>query len=320
MNRMRRSHLLITCALVASTGCAPAFLHRGPAVTTTVVATSPDTPATKRATKREAKRAMKEAQRAEPHSPVTSADTMAEARVRATQDPSEPYWPYRIALLEANAQRPDAAETALKQAVERDGSYAPALTELSKLYYRQGRHAEGIALLEPVRARRVLLSATDRAAVLAGLAMHQAALDDVASARATLAMLTRDERDRVPGVAGWLAVRDTSAAAARNATEVAVRMEPQTAANHNNRGIALLRSGDPEGAAKSFERAIALDPELPGPYYNLAILERWYRLDRGAAASRFRDYWKRSHADPDSLYAELGHAPAAPIAEEGPTR
>ena len=40
---------------------------------------------------------------------------------------------------------------------------------------------------------------------------------------------------------------------------------------------------DPDSAAHEFERAIALDPSLPGPWYNMAILERWYRLDRAAA-------------------------------------
>jgi Tfp pilus assembly protein PilF len=101
-------------------------------------------------------------------------------------------------------------------------------------------------------------------------------------------------------------------------TQVAVKAVPGSAANHNNLGIALLRAADPDGAAREFERAIALDPRLPGPWYNMAILERWYRLDRTAAAQRFQQYWARSHADPDSLAAELAHdSPAPPVAEEG---
>lgn len=345
-------------ALLALTSCAPAMFQRGPAVTTVRVADAAGSKEKKRADRKAAKaareaakaqqRAAARAARSNPGSataegtvtsepPVkskrgrnaspgaaeaamTPSDPVAELRARATQNPSEPYWPYQLARLELSKQRPDTAEPALRQAIERDRAYAPALTALSRLYYEQGRHAEAIALLEPVRAHQVPLPPADRAAVLAGLAMHQAALGDDVAARATLGMLTRDERDHVPGVAAWLAVRDTSSAAARSATEVALRMEPKTAANHNNRGIALLRSGDPDGAAKAFERAIELDPSLPGPWYNLAILERWYRLDRVAAAQRFREYWTRSHADPDSLYAELGHAPTTPVAEEGPNR
>ncbi len=325
MNHSLRSTWTIACAVLLGAGCAPAFLHRGPAVTTVRTAQPANAKAQQRAERAAAKQAARDA--AQPTklasastTATASPDALSEARARTTQNPGEPYWPYRIAQLQLAKQRPDEAEPALKQALERDAGYAPALTALSKLYYEQGRHAEAIALLEPVRAHQVPLSANDRAAVLAGLAMHQAALDDDASARATLAMLTRDERDQVPGVNAWLAVRDTSNAAARNATDVAVRMEPKMAANHNNRGIALLRSGDPDGAAQAFERAIALDPTLPGPYYNMAILERFYRLDKVAAATRFREYWTRSHADPDSLFAELGHAPAAPIAEEGPNR
>ena len=54
------------------------------------------------------------------------------------------------------------------------------------------------------------------------------------------------------------------------------------------------------------------------PYYNLAILQRWYRMDPAAAAIRFKQYWNLSHADPDSLYAELGRN--TPVAEGGTSK
>ena len=83
----------------------------------------------------------------------------------------------------------------------------------------------------------------------------------------------------------------------------AVREQPKSAANQNNFGITRLRAGDPKTARAAFLEAIALDPRLPGPYYNLAILEKFYALDDAAASRWFREYWKRSNDDPDNLAA-----------------
>ncbi|MEQ1834472.1 MAG: tetratricopeptide repeat protein [Candidatus Eisenbacteria bacterium] len=248
-------------------------------------------------------------------------DPLGEARVRAQQNPSEPFWPYRIAQLQAAAGFRPQAEDALRTAIQRDSSYAPALTALSRLLYEQGRHDEAVHLLAPVRAHRVPMPPADRAAVLSGLAMHEAALGRDPDARATLAELAHDEQDDALAASAWLAVRGTENAKALELTERAVKADSRSAANHNNRGIALLRAADPDGAEKEFRRAIELDPSRSGPYYNLAILERFYRLDTGAAAKHFQHYWTRSKADPDSLYAELGHAGTpTPVAEEGPNR
>jgi protein O-GlcNAc transferase len=220
-----------------------------------------------------------------------------------------------VAELESSAGHAAEAETALHSALAIDSSYAPALTRLSRLLYQQGRHEEAVRLLAPVRERRVPLDPADRSAALAGLALHEAALGHDDEARAVLGLLPHGEREDVAGVAAYLAVRGSSADSATKLTQAAVKAAPGSAANHNNLGIALLRSADPDGAAREFERAIALDPSLPGPWYNMAILERWYRLDHVAAAKRFQEYWTRSHSDPDSLYAELGHGSPTPVAE-----
>jgi len=241
------------------------------------------------------------------------ADPLAEAKQKAVEQPAEPWWPYRMAVLEAEAGNAPASEAALRSALERDPAYAPALTRLSRALFEQGRHAEAVTLLTPVREQRVALSGNERAAVLAGLALHEAALGREAEARGALAALNGDARDASLGVAAYLAVRSTSGNDALNLTRAAVRAAPESAAQQNNLGIALLRSGDVSGAEKAFEKAISLDPARPGPYYNLAILERFYHLDTDAASRRFRDYWARSQADPDSLRNELlgGRTPTA---------
>jgi tetratricopeptide (TPR) repeat protein len=241
--------------------------------------------------------------RAHEKSDARSEDPLVEARRRADEQPGDPWWPYQAATLEAKAGRTADAEASLRKAVARDSSYAPAVSALSRALYEQGRHEEAIRLLAPVREGRVTMSDGERAAVLAGLALHEAALGLEADARETAAGLPRDE---AAGVNGYLAVRGTDRDAAGKATEAALRAAPGSAAFHNNRGIALLRAADADAAEKEFLRAIELDPNRAAPYYNLAILERWYRLDAAAAATRFKQYWKLSHADPDSLYPELG--------------
>ncbi len=206
----------------------------------------------------------------------------------------------------------DTVEASWRARLAREPADAAALTRLSRLLYEQGRHAEAVALLEPLREGRVRLASGDRAAALAGLAMHEAALGRDDAARVLLASLPADA---APGVAAYLAVRGFATDSALAATERALRVAPESAVLRNNRGIALLRAGDADAASAEFERAIALDPARPGPYYNLAILERFYRLDTATAQRRFQQYWSRSHADPDSLHAELGRGRPATVAE-----
>jgi tetratricopeptide (TPR) repeat protein len=247
-------------------------------------------------------------------------DDLGEAKLHASEQPSEPWWPYRAAELEAKAGRREASEASLREALHRDPGYPPALASLSRVLYEQGRHGEAIELLGQVRDGSVTLDDDDRTALLAGLALHEAAAGRDDRARAAMAQAGPDGRDGALAVSAYLAVRGESKETALERTAEAVRAAPKSAANHNNRGIALLRAADPDQAAKEFERAIELDPALPGPYYNLAILERFYRMDTAAATKRFKDYWSRSHADPDSLYAELGHGKPASVAEEGNPR
>ena len=294
---------------VTASGCAPSLAHRGGPSLIGAPA-SGGAPATPSGEGHEDGFA----------APAFAAHALGEARAHAEQSASEPYWPYRVAQLESAAGHVAEAERALRTALARDSSYAPALTQLSRLLYAQRRHDDALRLLAPVRERRVPLGASDRSALLAGLALHEAALGHNEEARAVLGMAASGDREDAAGVAAYLAVRGGTADSAARLTEDALRAAPESAANHNNRGIALLRSADPDAAAFEFERAIALDPALPGPWYNLAILERWYRLDPVAAAQRFQQYWTRSHADPDSLYAELGHGPSVPVAEEGHPR
>jgi Flp pilus assembly protein TadD len=82
---------------------------------------------------------------------------------------------------------------------------------------------------------------------------------------------------------------------------VELKKNGKSAVNHNNYGITKLRAGEPETAREAFLTAIEIDPSLPGPYYNLAILEKFYRFNDEAAVKWFGLYQERSRDDPDGL-------------------
>jgi tetratricopeptide (TPR) repeat protein len=226
-------------------------------------------------------------------------------------EPGEAFWPYRLGVLLAAADSTRAAETALRSALALDPSHAPSLALLSRLMFDQGRHAEAIRELETARAQAFPNDMP--AALLEGLALHYDAVDRVEDARAALAAIPAGER---PGSARvYLQLRGDAPGKADALAAETARHAPKSAVNQNNLGIARLRAGDPDGASKAFEKAIELDAGLPGPYYNMAILERFYRLDDAAAARWFRRYRERATADPDGLAGLMGGEDARPIAE-----
>jgi tetratricopeptide (TPR) repeat protein len=224
---------------------------------------------------------------------------MLTPREQAAANPAVAYWPYRMALEHEAADSGAAAEADLREALAREARYAPALARLSGLLYRQGRHEEAVRILEPVRAHPEAFEPEARAALLAGLALHEDALGRLAEAGDAIA--AAGDADAARSAAVYVALRGEKPDTATPLAERAMHADGHSAANQNNRGITLLRAGDPEGARKAFLAAIDRDPALPGPYYNLAILEKFYRLDDDAAARWFDGYWSRSHADPDSL-------------------
>jgi hypothetical protein len=66
-----------------------------------------------------------------------------------------------------------------------------------------------------------------------------------------------------------------------------------------------LRAGDAPAARRELVRAMELDPFLPGPLYNLALLDHHFFLDDEAARRWFSRYWELSRDDPDSLRGAL---------------
>lgn len=222
---------------------------------------------------------------------------LGDAREQAALSPAQPYWPYREAALLFEADSTEAAERALREALRRDPDYAPALARLSKLMWDEKRHAEAIERLEAARARRGTLAPE----LAAGLALHYDAVDRPDRARDVLAAIAPEESRGTASARVFVMLRGERPEAAADLAVTALGDDPKSAVAQNNYGIARLRAGDPLSAKKAFQKALDLDPRLPGPHYNLAILEKFYLLDDEAAEKWIASYWKRATDDPDSL-------------------
>jgi tetratricopeptide (TPR) repeat protein len=236
-------------------------------------------------------------------------DALAEARSRAALESAEPYWPFREAELLRAANEPrESVESALAASLARDPNYVPALALLSQVDFAAGRHAEAIARLEPFKTPLPGVSESDRCALLDGLALHYDALGRSDLAAEILAAKDRGEAPSCDSPASgrvYLVLRGLGPDAAADPAARALKQDSDSAVNRNNFGITRLRAGDVEEAEKSFQRAIEIDPALPGPYYNLALLEKFYRLDAAAAARWLALYKERSSDDPDGVFAQI---------------
>jgi len=246
-------------------------------------------------------------------SPLPSKGSLQEAREQAALQPGEPYWPFHAAELYVRSDSLTSAEGWLEIALARNAGYAPALSLLSRIYFKTGRNEQGITLLESARSDPARFPDGFPAELLAAMALHYDALGRHDLAAQVLRAVPRAKSGSV-GV--YVTMRGDAPDSASAAAAALARDRPKSAANQNNAGIALLRSGDPVGAAKLFQRAIELDPKLPGPYYNLAILEKFYRLDDEAAERWYRKYRERASDDPDGLAQVFDKSPVKPVAEK----
>ena len=211
----------------------------------------------------------------------------------------------------AMSSAPEQAEQALLAAIAAEPHHAVAIGLLAKLYYAQGRYAEGVEALRVAQEQPDQFEKSDRAKLLAMLALLQEALGESVAAREAVVRAHEASAREASSTALYLELRRPTAAGPEELSRTVERSAAGDAAALNNVGIAKLRRGDVDGARRAFESAIARDSALPGPWYNLAILEQWWKHDRDAASRRFAQYWRLSHDAPDGLVAVFGDVVAA---------
>ena len=231
-----------------------------------------------------------------------------DTRLQATLAPEEPYWPFHLAELHLAEAAMAEAETALKVSLAIDSAYAPTLSLLSKVYFDAGRHEEAVAMLEAAWARPGGFPGGMPQPLMEGLALHYDAIDELELADAVMAETVQRDADRVGSSRVYLTLRSQSPETAEMLASEALKKDSGSAVNHNNYGITRLRAGDLPAAREAFLTAVEINPSLPGPYYNLAILEKFYIFDEEAAVEWFRLYRERSLDDPDGLFDVFGVA------------
>ena len=223
---------------------------------------------------------------------------VARVEARRLEDPQNPYWPYRLAEVHLAEENSVQAESDLRAALALDPRHAASLSLLSKIFWDQGRHEEAIGLLEAARAEAGSLAPE----LMTALALHYDAIDrpDLAD---PLVQRVEDHLDwsKEGSAVAYVHLRGETFAQSEPVAKKALDADPKSAVNQNNWGITKLYAGDPEAARKAFLTAIELDPALPGPLYNLAIVDRFYRFDDTSARDWFRKYRELSSEDPDGL-------------------
>lgn len=227
---------------------------------------------------------------------------------------------YARAVRQLASDSASAAEQSLRTALEREPAYSPALALTSKLDFEAGRHADAIERLSIVTSEPQRFRDDERALLLTGLALHQDALGRTQDARATLTAAPTAQPRRTGSARAYVLLRSESPDEATAVAREALERDGKSAVNLNNSGITLLRVGDVEGARKAFLKSIERDPQLGGPYYNLAILEKFYLLDDAAGARWYAAYRERSQADPDGLAQVFRAGDSKPVAQEGAGR
>ena len=200
-------------------------------------------------------------------------------------------------------------------ALARDPDYAPALTLRSRLDAHAGRHVEAIRSIEAALARPGAFPAGPPRELIEGLALHYQAIGKGDRAQALLAGAAPRKGPPSPALVA-LTLDGAKPESAAPLAEAAVKNDPRSAVNQNNWGVTLLRNGDPLAAKKAFEWATRADPTLAGPWYNLAILQKYYLFDDSTASASFAEYWQRSHRDPDGLAALFGRTAQKPLAQD----
>ncbi len=235
---------------------------------------------------------------------------LAAVQAQRALAPDEPYWSFLQAEEYWRRNQPDLARAHLDTALTINPDYGPAAALLSRIEFEAGQYETAVALLREFIARNP--DAPDPLRV--ALALNLQALAEPERSAEILAAC-HDQSGSVRTAQAFVQLQGAGFESSLPVVRAVVEANPNSAANHNNHGIALLYAGQPAEARAAFLRALEIDPDLPGGLYNLAIVENFYFFDRAAGQDYFQRYQtamgNRPAADPDDLGAILANPTGA---------
>lgn len=200
-----------------------------------------------------------------------------QAEAAAAPGSAEPV--YQMALLHYGERRPEEALATLRQALQRDPEYVPALTLLAKLLHDTGRSAEGL------RYFRTRDAAAWPEAVRLNLALLYADTGNTVQARKLLQSLaTGAWADAAQVNLAYLDLVDEEHLAASRRLEADRQRYRDAPELLNNLALARLYTGDVSGAAKLLHDVTTRHPDFAPAQFNLALLLRHYLFDEDGAA------------------------------------
>jgi len=176
-----------------------------------------------------------------------------------------------MGMARANSGDNEAAEKLFRQAVEYDPSYEPAHLNLGLILARRQKFAEA-----ETEADRAANEAPGDPAALAALGRIKARLgkgtESVSLLRRAVALAPQSAAMHLDLGMVLAESYDLSGALAEN-TE-AVRLAPGSALAHLNRGRVLFDLRRPDEARPDLELARRIGPQMPEPWYFLAMIEK----------------------------------------------
>jgi len=209
-----------------------------------------------------------------------STDEAALRREVSESQSAEPL--FQLALLYLAENRTDESVIALRDALDRNQDYEPALTLLARTLHQTGRSFEA---LEFFGSREVELWPHS---VQINIALLYAEVGNSIEARRILeknldGMWSTSARANL----AYLDLLDEETVAARQRLETLIEENLESPEILNNLAVAHLRAGDAEGSATILRRLAARHEDFAPAHLNLALLlQHWLFDDSGAARSQ----------------------------------
>ena len=215
-------------------------------------------------------------------------EAIALARENLRQRPGMAGVNLQLAYLERERGNLDGAIIAARRAVELKPLDPEGLSFLGAYLTEAGRAQEAVALLEPYARAEVL-----DYDVATALGLAQAALGKTAKAKEAFEIARRLDPRNAMGLVnlGTLALMSGDRASARDALSAALKLDPANAKAHNTLGVMAAQEGRPVEAIANWKRAAELNPRDYQTLFNLGTtLEK--RGDIAGARTYFESYVK----------------------------